>query len=446
MDEVITLAVAVLSGALLVLALIGIIRLTAIQLALYGTPVFLLSIHAVDNKWDTSFRIAVLTTALISGYFLARALTPPPRTHSTMQRALSKPRPLLRPRTYAGPVVTFTSLFCVYHFSVVGLPILSSNVELQRLDVGSSGLLGIPSRMYLYGVVFALAVAIAEARSRSIPISRSTWVRVAYATLVITRLVSGFKSGVVEVMIDTILLAVLSVGGVRVTRYFGRFVLGGVVAVAFVFLVGATYQSYAASQNSLLVSLENRLTAVSATPVWIVMNSTPSSVGEPRRPVELDLDYFRYRYLGIRPIEQYGFTRLVSAVSVGDSPYIAGTLAPVALSAYAVLYYQFGWLGVLACLGLGAVIRISEVRAYQSTSSPIAFGVWACVAVAALEFVSRGEIVYALINWTVTCLVLVGLALAWNVLRKNSGSPRAGAADNAAPSVGVGSKVLNVRA
>jgi hypothetical protein len=413
--QFVVVAVIAFTGGLLALALFSAMKLTAIHLAVYGTPLFLLSMHSVDNQWDTAFRVAVFTGAMIAGYYFASFLrvSSSGRAQEVRRRVLKE---VGQGCFYAGPVVTFTTILCVYHFWKVGLPILSSDVESQRFALGGSGLFGLPSRMYLYGVYFALAVAIAEARVRGLPLTKSPWVRIAYATLVVTRLVSGFKSGVAQIFLYTVLLAVLSMGGIRVGRYFGRFLLATIAAVIFIFAVGSTYHSYGSSGQSLADKLGNRVTAESATPAWIVINSTPASLGEPRRPIELDLDYFQYRYLSIGLYEPYGFTRLIAARVAGESPYIQGDIAPVTLSASAVLFYQFRWFGLLAAFLLGGLIRVSERMSQRRRLSPIGFAVAASVAEAAIDFISKGELVYGVINWSATCLVLIGISVLSNAM------------------------------
>src|SRR5439155_18948606 len=123
------------------------------------------------------------------------------------------------------------------HFAVGGIPLLSSNVEIARLDVTASGLLGIPGRIYLFGIPLALAACLRGERIGS-RAAFSTWQsRLLLATFVISRILSGFKSGLLEVVVITLLIYVAS-GHSMNRNHLPKLLAAFLVAAAFGFVVG----------------------------------------------------------------------------------------------------------------------------------------------------------------------------------------------------------------
>ena len=422
----------------LVLALVGAIRLRSIHLGVYGTPILILSLHGLDGEWETAGRLALSVIALIFGFYLAR-LKPQARRRTGSDGVDTSEKARLNNTKYvrvAPAVCVFTTILCVYHFSRVGVPIFANNVEAARFAYANSGLFGLPSRMYLYGTFLAVALAVGEARMSGAPVTKDRWVRFSFTVFLLSRAVSGFKSGLVDVALSTLLLAIFIGDGLVVRRYLGRIILAAAAAIGFVFLVGSAYASYSRDGRTLTGNIENRLTTQSAEPVWITMNAKQVDLGDSRHPIEMDISYFENRYAGVGAYDPYGFTRLVAARVAGESPTSTATITPVTLSLYAVAYYQFGfYLGMAFCFVVGLTLGLAEKVASGLRESARKFMVQCAVGEIVIALLPRGEIVYLVINWGLSVITL--LLVAWiarlvlvssptksNTLASNSGGPR----------------------
>jgi hypothetical protein len=391
----------VVDAGLLVTALFGIVKITMIQLSVLASPLLLLSLRYVDGNWSASQAVAISLLGMIAGYYAYLVLSRSSGYHS-LRMMPTGPR-----RLSAPAVVTFVLAWSVYHFSVSGIPIFSHDVESRRFDFGSSGMFGLPSRMYLYGQLFAVLIAGAEAVCRGRRLSRDGWFATAVGLLLASRVISGFKSGFIQFDLYIVVFAVLLTGGIVIPRHLVRYIAAAILAVAFLFVVGSQYQSYQASGMSLRQNLERRVTSVSAEPVSLVLHRTDQDLGEHRSPIMLDVDYFANHYFHLGSSEPYGYTKLISAAWVGGSPLADRDYAPVTLSSAAVLYRQFGPAGGLAAsVVVGGLLARFERNAMGAKSRPISFASYGCAAVAVMEFVSRGELVYSIINWGLTIIVL----------------------------------------
>ena len=121
------------------------------------------------------------------------------------------PNPEELPSRSAPGVILFSCIVVIltfYHFFVSGIPLFSEDVEIARFDFTSSGLLGIPGRMFLFGLPFTVLLMSIAAFRRLVPVSRKLLYFV-WLSYIATSLLGGFKGGLVAVL--TILLLARSV-------------------------------------------------------------------------------------------------------------------------------------------------------------------------------------------------------------------------------------------
>ena len=387
---------AVTVTAALLMPLFGVGKLRVVHVALFGAPLFFVGAKQYDATGEILAIVAVHALAVFAGFYTVRAT----------QSAQRQPRHGISIRR--SPVVILIAITgTVLHFGVTGIPLFSGDVEISRLERGSSGMAGFPSRMYLYGLTIGLLWSVGEARLLRDDWFRDKWVIAAMAAYSVSRVLGGFKSGLLQVEITIVLILILLWGGIRLPRYAGRLFLAGGASLAFVFLIATTYSSY--QSTSVVDSLAARLTSVSVEPVAMVLQSENAYLGEDRTPLVLDSQYFAARYFGVGE-QSYGFTKLIAARWVGESPLADRIFPPVTLNGGAVLSRQFGLaVSIILMLVVGRLMAMLEVGG-QRTCSPMVFMLSGVALVAMIEFISRGEIVYSIINWSASVFFLVALS------------------------------------
>src|SRR5690348_8100753 len=132
--------------------------------------------------------------ALLGGYCVSVLLAPlRSRRDSGVPASALSLRPLKMLTLMVGGLAG-------YHLIALGLPILQPDVEIRRFDFTSSGLLGIPGRMFLYGLPFSvIAWTLAGSRVGSKSVHR--WVRGTWGAYVAAQVASGFKGGLLNIVI-----------------------------------------------------------------------------------------------------------------------------------------------------------------------------------------------------------------------------------------------------
>ena len=192
----------------------------------------------------TAAWVTISLVVLAVGYLLARRFTPRPNG------------PALRlgddgGRRYVLVLVSFVGLFTLIHFAADGIPVLSGNVETSKFEFGKS-LFGIPGRIYLYGLPLATGAALARSRQLGLRWSKDRLTLIAISLFTVSRLLSGFKGGLLEVLIVLLIAAVLAQGPVTsVAHVLRRYLPLVITAVIAVFLVGSLYSSYQGHGRSL---------------------------------------------------------------------------------------------------------------------------------------------------------------------------------------------------
>jgi hypothetical protein len=308
-------------------------------------------------------------------------------------------------RRYVLVLVSFAGLFTLIHFAADGIPILSSNVETSKFEFGKS-LFGIPGRIYLYGLPLATGGALARSRQLGLRWNKDRLTLIAISIFTVSRLLSGFKGGLLEVLIVLLIAAVLAQGPVTsVAHVLRRYLPMVVAAVIAVFLVGSLYSSYRAHGRSLPDIILARATTNGALAGVLVFEKR--LLLDPHSTIDLDTKYFAKKYFFVGSGSPYAFGRLVASTIFHVGPESDASTAPVTYGAFPELAYDFGLpLALLGMFGLGSLLALLEIIARRATLS--GYIVCLALALAAYDFVIKGGLVYLCINWTlVTGLLLV---------------------------------------
>lgn len=312
-------------------------------------------------------------------------------------------------------VVFAAGLLALYHLAATGLPILSSDIERERFDFTSSGLFGIPGRMYLFGVNIAWIAASVNAQARGVRWrSYNPW-RWATFFLIVPAVLGGFKGDVISLVITFIAVYVvvsdhrLTLGEV-VRKYWWTAVLG----IGYFAAVAALYPTYNSRGDGFVAQLRDRLTIGPSEPIYVAMEGYSQT--NSAYPVLSDFGYFIRKYSGGDVIGDYAFERGVSATIIGVDPASSAFTTPVTVSGYAELYASFGLLiAMIGVFAAGAVLAYGEAAPKNS-----ALGV-VLRAVAGLMIVSwlaKGGLAYHLLNFGAVASILAVVGLTAHFMSK----------------------------
>lgn len=293
-----------------------------------------------------------------------------------------------------------------YHFTVVGIPALSADVETARFALGSSGLAGLPSRALLFGLPI-LALVTGTHRGRvSGPVTAWVW-----GGFVLSRLAMGFKGGLVEVV-----LLALTAGLLRGARLrpgaVAALVAGLAAALSFGLFIGGKYGTLADGGGPGAGYVATRLTTGAAEPAWFLVQYRGEVTSGGSAALH-DAKYFAYRYLGVQGGPSFATDQLVSSLVTGTPRSGDSFLVPVTVGGGAYLLASVGLpaavLGLVLC---GVCFSRSCRLLTQGRSLPSAV-VAAAVVIALRTFLQNGGGVYLAVNFAFTgALLLAPHALA----------------------------------
>jgi hypothetical protein len=299
-------------------------------------------------------------------------------------------------------VLLIVSLGVFLHFYLGGVPAFSDDVETSRFDLGGSGAFGFPSRTYLFAAPIAAIVVTSRFRVGLVP--RST-VIAGWSIFLISRLLGGFKSGLLEVIGTAVICAPII--WPQKINFSARLRTGAFIAIAILtsWMLASRYQTLdASSAGDFSAYVADRVTIGSAVAGNIAHDSFlfPSSSG-----IYLldEVEYFVVTYSG-GTSSLYPLDVVVAAAQFGEDPTSRSFSAPVTLGLGAGLAVDFGWFfTALAALGLGLLYGRSNQLLLRGGRHDI---VSAAALIAINLLLKNGALVYLVINIGV---VAVGLIL-----------------------------------
>ncbi len=302
-------------------------------------------------------------------------------------------------------VMIFVGLGVIWHFSIAGLPVLSSSVEVTRFDFTSSGLFGIPGRMVLFGTEISWIFISAFLTSRGVPWRSSTVWRWSTALLVGSSLVAGFKGGLAGTALTMsctfFMFNKSSFSFAYVAKKFWWVIVSVII---YFFAIGSTYTTYKSRDLSLFEQLLERANTGSAEAGVIVLDGNFPKVGV--NFFELDWSYFATKYFGGLTDGMFTFEQLISSTLYRtplDSGYF---VVPVTVGALPYLVAAFG--PALALLSLFSLGVLMKKLLTSDFTNPYAMTAAAVGLLMCLDFLSKGSLVYTVLNH----LAVIGVLLA----------------------------------
>ena len=393
---------------------VSLVSLLVVQLAasVFGMWLLVTSGHIAPSiLWTYGLGLA----GLVAGRLLATLRPPPVESVPTRNSGLSD--------SVVWSVIVVSAALAFYHLLRAGIPILSSDVEIERFDFTSSGLFGIPGRMYLFGVKIAWIVASANAAVLRIPWTRNRPWWGASAALLVISLLSGFK-GQIPALASIALMVWIMTHRDRLTYWnvVRRFWPVAVAAVVYFLLVAGQYGTYRDSRQSVLQSSWERWTTGSAQAPSIALGGHFGHL--PGNSLVNDLLYYAERYAGIGPGAPYSVDRAVSASITHANPASSEWVVPVTVGGYSELVLACGIpLAIAAMVAIGWYLGVLEKA---PISGPLRLAIRIVIVSVIMTFVVKGGLVYAVLNWAAVALILLGVgALAYVLLDRPRAIPEA---------------------
>ena len=413
-------------------------QLVFLQLSLIAVGFISIGVRAAN---EVPAELVVVGLAVLgAGYLAARrsrpfsAGNPPSDAHATGAEL-----------TALSVVGIVLALLVGYHFNAVGIPLLASDIETRRFDFLGSGLFGLPGRAMLFGVVvfFFLTIGyLSRYRSRATIVLAVS----AFALLAITRLASGFRSSLLELILFVAIAHLLSGRAVSVARAAAIYTVP--VAIALFFAVGLSgrYETIASGQTgptapsgepayvaeppppaesapnqslqSRVLVIGERATGGAAGSGFLVL-AHRQLIPDTGNSLLNDLRYYIPRYLQLSPAAgSYPFVKIVSATLYGTPLARDSFIVPVTIGAFPTLYFDFGLLAFPLYLLLGALYAVLERRAVHSPS-PLIFTAYGVGILALNDYLTKGDLIFDVLNWTA---MLLFVAVLFVIIRRLAGT------------------------
>ncbi|MFT4264606.1 MAG: hypothetical protein QM572_14565 [Nocardioides sp.] len=372
---------------------------------------------------STYLLAAASVVSLCAGYLFASR-----RTRATAAAAATdKPRRIGRPWADEGvyAVVVVAGVLAIYHLYKLGFPIFASDVETRRFDFTSSGLFGIPGRMYGYGTTAAWMLASANASSRGVRWREYRPWRLATVFQVLTGLLGGFKGGMFTLIVVWIgVNAVLRANPRRLGALVARLISLVPLPIIYFGFVASLYGTTSKTGKSSLALLWDRLTTVPSQPTYYALNHHFVTTGGP--PILTDFSYLLGKYAHLPTDINYTLEHAVSASIIGVSPESTVFIVPVTVSGFAEAVLT---ITVIPALALMAVVGFILGRAEVTVPKTVTSGtLLSLLCLCLYRWVSKGEFAYIVLNNVAVVLFLGGIAWATTLIVGKRG-------DKARPSI-----------
>jgi hypothetical protein len=406
-----------LVGSVLVLVLVARLRLSFFMAVCAQLVLMLIGLAMIADSGEGSWRAFYLScfglVFFIFGHWLGTSI----RRHSKPCLSTSHAAPVSNAAVWA--VTVFAGSLGMYHLVVSGIPLFSSSIETQRFDFTSSGLFGIPGRMYLYGITIAWVLASINASNQGVRWRNSGPWRLATFFFLFSAGLSGFKGELIVTAIVVIgVYVVLSGRTIRLGGFLARYSWIAFILIIYFFGVAALYTTYKNSDRPLATQLLERATTVGAQPGQYAIDGR--TIVQLHNPLVSDLNYYTMKYSGHSVEGMFTLDRLVSSSILRIDPSSSDRTPPVTIGAFAELVYGYGaFVAYIAYLLFGFLMAMCDG---DSRTDSMKLLVRIVCVLAICNFIIKGGIVYTIINYAVVALILSFIVLVVDglVLMRNS--------------------------
>jgi hypothetical protein len=308
-------------------------------------------------------------------------------------------------------VVVF-SVLALYHFYVTGITIFRDDVETARFDFSASGLLGIPSRAYLYGIpILALYSAIFHEKKNS----RITFV--IWSVFIATQIFGGFKGGLYSVF-STLIFAIILRARLSAPKLTILISTGLLASVLYVFFVGSTYQTLASGQLD-FGYIAYRTTEQAAEPGYLGLAMQDFFSLQTGSAFWYDLSVLTEKYV-TGTSKTLTVESIVSATLSGVRPEVGNFIVPVTVGGPVYLLLTGGPILLASSMTAIGAILTATIRNLKVSGNLMSRLGMITIINGLKVFLSNGNGAYVLINYAFTFALIFGVYIFVTRFLKNS--------------------------
>ena len=298
----------------------------------------------------------------------------------------------------------------IYHFLVGGIPILSQNVEVERFNFTGSGLFGIPGRMYQFGLPFLLILLSIYLECSGDEKIKKLLI-ISWVVMITSRLITGFKSGLVEVLILYIFTRCISNRPINIINLMGNIkYIVIVLIIGFVgFFLTKSYDSLGIyNLNDFIKYFFERSTVIQAQPAYIVLSG--SILYYSKNPFIInDLLYFISKYLKIGNFDNIVFPldKIVSSQLYGTPLNLDSFIVPVTVSGFPQIYIDLGIWSLFAFFVVGQAYYYLIYKAKSRNINYFRRALFGLGIFFMTEFITKGGLGYLVVNYILLSLLFI---------------------------------------
>ncbi len=299
------------------------------------------------------------------------------------------------------PFIAIIIFFIIYHFAVGGIPILKSNVEIERFNFTNSGLFGIPGRMVQYGIYFLVFYSAYFCYNKK----GKKYFIISLGLFVICKLLNGFKGSMYDIVVMIVYLFAFSKKDYNVKKFLNlKFISLIIVSIGFAALI---FQQYGASKYYTNTSeyLINRLTIIQAEAGNYMLKNM-----EKKNYFYNDFVYYIRKYLKINLDSSTGYNALektVSASKNGISLTENNFVVPVTVGAFNEFWFNINsFMAMIFMLLIGAVYGSIEKKMKTGCMNPFRFACYGLLVYMINMYISKGGLMYYVINYFLMILLM----------------------------------------
>jgi hypothetical protein len=350
----------------------------------------------IDQSQGANVTVAYVggLLCLLCGYYVPRLLLPASCSGKSEGNVISQQDSVGRALRILIAVVF---AFVIYHLMVGGIPLFSADPEIARFDVTSSGLFGIPSRMFLFGLPFVVLMTTVASMRNLVTIS-GKMLNFIWVCYFISSAFSGFKSSLFTVVIIFLFARSAGKEPVRVKWMLsarGLIAVGSILGS--VFYVGSLYGSL---RFDSLAGFEDyflaRSTVIAAEPGYYALTDY-GTAGRDAVQYQKDFRFYFDEYLP-EGTQDDADNHLPLDKSVSSQLYGGQELiVSVTVGAFPEMFVNIGDAAYAGMFGLGVLFFLIYRKA-RSCRSVFGCGIYSGVLYWMCVYITNGNLIYYVFN------------------------------------------------
>ncbi|MGL5050813.1 MAG: O-antigen polymerase [Fusobacteriaceae bacterium] len=309
-----------------------------------------------------------------------------------------------------------------YHFIVGGIPILSNDVEIQRFNFSSSGLAGLPGRMYMYGLPYLYICSYFKYPS-------SNKNKVIIIIFLFSRVLGGIKSGIIEIIFIYFNLRYSTNNSIKLREFFKiKYIAILSLIVFFIFKLTQTYKTMQGIKiKEFLYYIIERLTVIQAMPIINIFELVNKKIVINSNYFK-DSIYFLSKYTKISIFYKNYFTtdNIVSAY-IYNTPILKDSFfVPVTMTAFGEFYLNNSYFVFIIMFGLGILSAYLLNKTKLINESAFVRAKFLFLFLILEGFLTKGGFAYSIINGLLLILIFktiefIGelIEIVFKIIKKN---------------------------